>query len=107
MICRAATEGPWSWADWSEDGGPNTTTLQSPPHTRHGGVCDTFPDLHNPILCDEEGECTEEDKAFIVCARQNMPRLLAEVRRQKKEIAALKQNAEAWRERWEEVCERC
>lgn len=48
-----------------------------------------------------------EDATFACSARQNMPRLLAEVRRQKKEIAALKQNAEAWRERWEEVCERC
>src|SRR5678815_1435825 len=79
---NAATPGAWIWEDWVQDDGPNEYTLTAPPETRHGWRPDsTFPDLRNLIISDEDRSTSREDRDFIASARDDVPALVAEVRR--------------------------
>jgi hypothetical protein len=73
---EAATPGPWTWADWSLDNGPNEFTLQAPPEARPGGPDKTFPTLGVFILTDEEHHISRVDRSFIAAARTEHPAML-------------------------------
>lgn len=86
--CEAATEGPWRWADWQQDGGSDQFTLEAPPQTVHGWKAsdgsvfgDMVADIPNDIITDEEMEISLADRDFIAHAREDIPALLAEVER--------------------------
>lgn len=85
---KAATEGPWSWEDWDLDDGPDCYTLVAPPHTRPSGTSGMFPDLGFSLMTDEDHEISEQDRAFIAHARQDVPWLIEELRAsQAREVA--------------------
>jgi hypothetical protein len=75
-LADEATPGPWTWDDWSQDGGPDKFTLQAPPEARRDGPSTMFPDLHEHIITDEDHEISEADKALIADARTSVPKLV-------------------------------
>lgn len=93
----AATAGPWTFADWSQDDGPNKFTLQA---------IVPFDDYFarmlwekrspqgqpRPIIgCQECGyDSSDADRDFIAHARTDIPALLDEVARLRAELQAYK-----------------
>ena len=88
---NAATPGPWHWEDWAEDDGDNRFALVAPPETRPGGPSEWFPDLGHLLIQDEDHNISEQDRAFIAHAREDVPRLIAELRAARQMNAALAQ----------------
>ncbi len=62
------TPGPWKWADWDMDGGPNMNSLEAPPSSRPDGPSELFPNLPYRILEAEYGVENEADKLLIAAA---------------------------------------
>ena len=92
---EAATEGPWAWEDWERDDGPKEFSLTSPPHTRYGGTSETFHDLRNELIRDDDGYISgegisKEDRDFIAHARTDIPKLIAAIRARDAEIERLR-----------------
>jgi hypothetical protein len=84
----AASPGPWEWADWNTDDGPERDTLQyvrplledekafwGRPGSRweHGRV------IGITGCRDCAGDTTESDKEFLAHAREDIPWLLAQL----------------------------
>lgn len=85
--CDAASPGPWTWKDW---GAPLSEhwTLQAPPQARDGGPSKMYPDLGCPILQIEERDSRRlRDHEFIAHAREDVPALVAEVKRLREALA--------------------
>ena len=87
-LSERATKGPWTWNDWSQDDGPDRTTLQAvvpfkddferrlwaqtSPHGRPARI----------VGCDDcDGEASAADRELIAAARTWLPALI--------EVAAL------------------
>lgn len=77
-----ATAGEWKWEDWSEDDGPNLTTLAAPPEARTGGPSGDFPTLGQRVLCAEEPMENPADAELIVTLRNHATRLAEAVERE-------------------------
>ena len=82
-LSERATKGPWTWNDWSQDDGPDRTTLQAvvpfqddferrlwaqtSPHGRPARI----------VGCDDcDGEASAADRELIAAARTWLPALI-------------------------------
>lgn len=89
---RAATKGPWIWGGNSANGMPALLTAHKPLTIEaryYGADCV----LSAGWMADINGK--EADQVFIAHARQDIPALLAEVRRLRKAIATIRADKEA------------
>lgn len=81
-LASAATPGPWesTWNQVDVDGETEDVITTSEPREQYRSVVGTFwyDGLH--------AGCKEQDAAFIAACREAVPKLIAEVRRIRKEL---------------------
>lgn len=89
---NAALPGPWRWADWGTTFGRTETDNWQERRTLEAHPGGDAPRIHArkdvaiSLLTVDEFTGTADDATFIVHAREDIPWLLAEVKRLQKEI---------------------
>ncbi|MFQ6197407.1 hypothetical protein [Streptomyces sp. NPDC000405] len=88
-ICSAATPGPWFVRTLDDDQAMNLIAVSTTPDTGHAERWPGFDHreivaatlVQHPRYVDSQDERWDENAAFITMARENIPRLVAEIRR--------------------------
>jgi len=99
-VCEAATPGPWTWEDWTRDGGSNRNTL-----TTHRPVKDDFEQRlfgeFRPLAivgCNDCGcSAPSADREFLALARTATPAIIRRCHAAERECAAARAEAARWR----------
>jgi hypothetical protein len=106
-----ATQGPWRWGCWETNFGSyepaelteRNTLEYLPTMLQFSGGVRRAEDEPVRIVCAERGEGPEfDDRVFIACAREDVPKLIAEVRRLRAEATAAETHG-AEREAWQPI----
>ncbi|WP_345483283.1 hypothetical protein, partial [Actinopolymorpha pittospori] len=103
-LAEAATPGPWFVRALDDDLAMNLVAISTVPDSGHG---ERWPDFdHREIVAatlvqgphryvDVADECWDENALFIANARQDIPRLIAEIKRLRRLLASRDNQGEA------------